>query len=987
MGSGMTRERFQRLTTAVAALAAALAVHASAASADLSFEPGGTFISAHPPLSQQPIGTTVSGAPMVAFFGNGYETWVDNLRQGSELTQAGGHPDLTMSVQLEGTSGEPDGSAKDLVTDLPAGAVANPLAVPRCEAADFQLTLLGHCPTESQVGTAATDASPFQSLAPLNSLIPPPENALMLGFKAFGFTAILHATVRTDGDYGLRGAVTDLATVASPRGSTLTLWGVPYDGLHDSLRFNANTGELGAEVTGAVIRPFTSAPTSCETGPLQATLKVRSWGNLEQWITAERTAAEQTGCGAIEFDPEVTVRPTTNVADQPTGLSADVRVPQDEECDPLPLPEAGKTRQEWIAEGKSTAECGLQTSHLKDTKVTLPEGMALNPAGANGLEGCPSAEIGLTTRFGFRPIRFDAEPVKCPDASKIGTAELETPLLEAPLRGVVYLAKPYDNPFESLLAFYVGFDDREHGIVAKFAGQIEADPRTGQLVASVEEGPQLPIEEIRLSLKQGPHAMLRTPLTCGEYKTKSELTPYSAPESPVRFEDAFSIESSPQGGCGPPSAPSFDAGTVAPIAGWYSPFVMNLRRPDGSQEFSAVTLALPPGLSARLAGMLYCSVDALAAAERRAGAEEQANPSCPAASHLGQVIVGAGAGPSPYYLHGDAYLAGPYKGAPISVAIITPAIAGPFDLGTVVIRAALHVDPETAQVTAVTDPLPTALRGIALDVRAIQVRLDRPEFTLNPTSCDPRSLDATAISASGARADLSSRFQVAGCALHGFRPRIVVRLRGSGRRNGHPALRAVVVARRGDANLGRVAFSVPPSTLIDLFHLRRICTREQFEAGSCPVGSAVGSATAWSPLLDQPLKGSIHLVETSGRYPGLRIELDGQFHILLHGRVSTPWGRVRIAVGSLPDVPLSRFRLDLAGGSRGLLVNSTGLCTHPPRVGVGLVAHNGVRRRLRARVAVACAGRRRGHRRTRQSIAAARRARRPASGEPTGRGR
>jgi hypothetical protein len=536
------------------------------------------------------------------------------------------------------------------------------------------------------------------------------------------------------------------------------------------------------------------------------------------------------------------------------------------------------------------------------------------------------------------------------------------PLLEAPIPGVVYLATPDANPFESLLAFYVGIEDPARGIVAKFAGQVDADPRTGQLVATVEDGPQLPLEEIRLSLKQGPHALLRTPPGCGEYATEAELTPYSAPESPVSVENAFSIGSAPLGGCDRPNAPSFDAGTISPIAGEYSPVIVNLSRPDGSQEFGSVTLSLPQGLSAKLAGIPYCSGDALATAQRKAGREERADPSCPPASHLGEVVVGAGAGPSPYYVHGDAYLAGPYKGAPISVAIIIPAIAGPFDLGTVVTRTALYVDPVTAQVTAKTDPLPTVVRGIVLDVRAIQIRLDRPEFSLNPTSCDPRSLDATVLSASGATADLSSRFQVADCAVRGFRPRVAVHLRGNGRRNGHPALRAVVVARGGDANLGRVAVAVPQGTLIDLFHLRGICSRDQFAARSCPASSVVGSATVWSPLLDQALHGSVQLVETSGRYPALSVELNGQVQILLRGTVATPWGKVRVTLDRLPDIPFSRLRLDLAGGSRGLLANSVGLCARPPRAGVALVAQDGVHRHFHPRVAVACGGRGAGRR-------------------------
>jgi hypothetical protein len=954
----MTGERCQRLLAFAAVLAAGLAAYAPPSSADLSFESGSTFIKAHAPRPQTPIGVTVPGISQLAFFGNGYETWVDNLREAPELSQAGAHPDLTISIRLQGTAGEPEGLAKDLVTDLPAGAIADPLAVPRCEAADFHLTLTGSCPTESQVGTAASDTSVIQGLAPLDNLVPPLGDAMMLGFKSVAFTVVLHTSIRTFGDYGLRGEIRDLATLGQPRGSTLTLWGVPYDGLHDGHRFDTSSGELGAEVTGTAIRPFTSAPTSCDSDPIQAELSLRSWGSAERWITEHLIGPGETGCEQIRFDPEVTARPTTNVADSPTGLRVDVRLPHGEQCDTLPPPESGQTREEWIAEGRSTVSCPLQTSQLAGTRITLPKGVALNPAGGNGLEGCSSSEIGLTSPLGFKPIHFTAEPARCPDASKIGTVEVDTALLEAPLPGVLYLADPYDNPFESLLAIYIEVDEPRRGIVAKFAGHVETDPSSGVLVITVNEGPQLPIERIGLDLRQGPHALLRTPPTCGEFRTESELTPYSTPDSPASLEDAFAIESSPQGGCGRPTRPSFDGGTIAPIAAWYSPFVMSLSRPDGSQEFHSVALSLPPGLTANLAVIRSCPNVALAAAVHRDGRDESASPSCPAASDVGDVWVGAGAGPSPYYMRGDVYLAGPFEGAPVSLAFVTPVIAGPFDLGTEVTRAAIHIDPETARVTAQIDPLPTAVRGVVLDVRSIGVRLDRPEFTLNPTSCDPTSLDAAVAPVSGATTAVSSRFQLAECRALGLKYRVRLRLAGGVRRHGHPALRAVVTPRGRGANLRRVAVAVPRGMLIDLLHLRAICSREQFAAESCPAPAAIGSATAWSPLLDRPLQGRVTLVETSGRYPGLGVELHGQVDILLRGAVAARRGRIRIVFDHLPDVPISRVRLDLAGGKRGLVANSGDLlCARPPRAGLTLVSQNGVRRLFRPRVAVTCGGR------------------------------
>jgi hypothetical protein len=398
-----------------------------------------------------------------------------------------------------------------------------------------------------------------------------------------------------------------------------------------------------------------------------------------------------------------------------------------------------------------------------------------------------------------------------------------------------------------------------------------------------------------------------------------------------------------------------DAGTISPGAGAYSPLVVNLRREDGSQQFSSVGLTLPPGLSGRLAALSYCPEHALAAARANGGVDEQAAPSCPATARIGSAILGVGAGTTPYYASGQAYLAGPYRGAPISLAIVTPAVAGPFDLGTIVVRIALYVDAESAQITVKSDSIPAILKGIPLDVRSIAIRLDRPNFTLNPTNCDPMAVAATVNGAGGAASSLSNRFQVGGCAGLGFKPELSVGFSGAPTpRGGHPEMRAVLRARPGDANIGGAAIVLPKTEYLDNSHIQTICTRARFAIRSCPTRSIYGYAKAWSPLLDEPLRGPVYLRSSDGKLPDLVAALDGQIRINLVGHIDSVRGRIRNTFAALPDVPVSKFELTMKGGRRGLLVNNTQLCRAAPRAGVFFRGQNGKTHRARPAVKVGC---------------------------------
>jgi len=658
------------------------------------------------------------------------------------------------------------------------------------------------------------------------------------------------------------------------------------------------------------------------------------------------------GCNAVQYGPTISARPTTNLTDSPTGLDFHLHQPQD-------------TDKEQRASGQ-----------LKDAELILPEGLVANPSQADGLAACTPGQIGLLTPVGQgSPVHLSGQAQSCPDAAKLGTLEVVSPLLvrrdekheleedpetgepiPEPLHGSVYLAEPFENPFGTLLAIYLVVEDEKTGILAKLAGRVDPDPKTGRLTSTFTENPQLPLEDVRLHLFAGARAPLITPPTCATHTSVSTLTPWSAPQAPAaRPSDSFQTIAEPGGGECPqsegqaPNKPTFQAGTFSPRAGAFSPFALKLSREDGSQRLAGIDTTLPPGLTGRLAGVATCSEAELAVARGREspnmGRLERERPSCPPGSEVGAVTVGAGAGPTPFYAVGRAYLAGPYKGAPLSLAVIVPAIAGPFDLGAVLSRVALHVDPATAQIHAVSDPLPQILEGIPLDVRSIALKMDRPDFTLNPTSCDPMQITGSALSALGQSAPLNSPFQVGGCPQLPFKPKLSLRLKGGTKRAKHPALVATLKAKPGEANIAQAQVKLPLSAFLDQAHIRTICTRVQFAADQCPKGSIYGKAQAITPLLDQPLSGNVYLRSSSHKLPDLVVALKGPdslpIEIELVGRTDSVKGALRNTFEAVPDAPVSRFRLQLFGGNRGLVVNSRNLCAHRYRAEVNLDGQNG----------------------------------------------
>ena len=603
--------------------------------------------------------------------------------------------------------------------------------------------------------------------------------------------------------------------------------------------------------------------------------------------------------------------------------------------------------------------------------------MTINPSQAAGLDACTETHIGYVGQVAGTP-RFNKTAQSCPQAAKLGTAEVTSPALVARneaheveekegkpvlqiLHGSLYLAKPFANPLGKLIAVYLVVEDEKTGIVAKLAGEGELDPQTGQVTTRFRENPELPFEDVRVHIPGGPRGAFTTPPTCGVYVTNAVLTPWSAPEAPVLERSGpFTTVDAPGGGTCPSTeaqlsnSPGFAAGTESPAAGKYSQLLFELSREDGTQRFSRFETTLPSGVSAKLAGVATCSEAGIAKARSRElperGAAEQADPSCPAASLIGIANAGAGAGPSPYYAHGNAYLAGPYKGAPLSLVVITPAVAGPYDLGTIVVRAALRLDPSSGQITAESDPIPSILQGIPLDVRSIDVQIDRPSFTLTGTSCDPSAVTGSALSTLGQIAPLLSRYQLGECTGLAFKPKLAIRLFGSVKRAGNPALKATLTMPAGGANIAQAAVSLPHSEFLDQSHIGTVCTRVQFAEGDgngskCPPASIYGAATATSPLVDYTLEGNAYLRSSSHELPDLVVALHGPAYqpiaIDAVGRIDSVKGGIRTTFEGVPDLPISTFTLNMQGGKKGLLQNSTNICKATGRATALLAGQNG----------------------------------------------
>jgi len=914
--------------------------------------------------------------------------------EGATVTQAGAHPFALTTSLAPNVDGEgvPEGWLRDIVFQMPPGLVGDTTAYTKCTNADFLAVKDGisSCPDESAVGINAVSAdNPGDwRTSPVYNLTPPPGVLLRLGFTVLSSNVVVDAGLRQSPPYNATAASRNTTQVVQVLANKLQLWGYPADSRHDDLRGvcgvtesvqpGVGVREFEFEGSGGTCeasesdRPLLTLPTSCA-APAVASYEALSWeGETAAGSLLIHDAAGRpqpfTGCGRLPFKPEIDAAPTSLAAQSPTGLDFTLAM-QDEGL--------------RSAKPSPSGEEPVAASAVRKAVVTLPRGMTLNPSQAEGLETCGEAQLEAETVS-------SAPGQGCPQASKIGTVEVDSPLVSETLRGALFVATPYENlAGDSLIAVYMVIKSPELGVIVKQPLRVEPDPSSGRLVTYAEEIPQLPFSSFRLRFREGARSPLVSPPGCGGFEVSAELYPWSG-GPPLRSGSRFEIVSGPQGSpcpAGPaPFAPRFEAGSQNNAAGAYSPFQMRIARADGEQDIARFSAALPPGVLGRLAGVPYCPEAGIARAAARGGphggAEELADPSCPAASEIGTTIAGAGVGSQLTYVPGSLYLAGPYNGAPLSVVSITPALAGPFDAGTVLVREALTIDPLSAEVRvdgAASDPIPHILKGIPLNLRELRVNVDRPRFTLNPTSCQEGRVAATLWGAGTALApapespvDLFSRYQAAGCASLGFKPRLGLRLRGKTRRGGFPALRAVYSPRPGDANLRRLALAFPRSEFIEQGHFRTICTRVQFAAGPghgarCPKGSVYGHAKVWTPLLDEPLKGPVYLRSSNHNLPDAVLALHGIVDLEVAIRIDSVKGRLRTIAPAAPDAPVSRALVQMQGGQKGLFVNSTELCAARHRARVALKGQNARKRTLRPLVRPTCKqAKRKRHRRHRR---------------------
>ncbi|MGA8353436.1 MAG: hypothetical protein WB698_04640 [Solirubrobacteraceae bacterium] len=853
-------------------------------------------------------------AAMAAFgIRPGSESIAATNRTGTPDLVAGSHPyafttTLALNVEAPDSLGEtrPEGgNLKDIEVQVPPGLVGDVTAVPECSEILLETTVeesRTECPNNAAIGVITVhfaDGEVFY--APVYNMVPPPGMPAEFGFNLlkYGLDHVVFS-VRTGGDYGVDAYVENVSQVASAIASTVTVWGVPAEASHDAERgvCEGTMGPSGALCPAeAPLRALLRMPTSCAQAPLLSTLRIDSWSDPGAF-TSEGFASEGlSGCGGIEFQPSISVEPETDVADTPAGLKVEVHNPQ---------------------QGLDSLE-GPGEADLKDATVTLPEGLVVNPASANGLAACSSAQIALSS-----PGSGD-----CPEASKIGAVEIDTPLLDHPLPGAVYLAAQGDNPFGSLLAIYIVVDDPMTGLVVKLAGHVEPNPVTGQLSTTVTDSPQLPFEDFKLDFFGGQRAALVTPETCGVKTTTTTFTPWSSPEGQDAQPSSFFevVSGTGAAACGPRRfAPSLTAGTISNQAGAFSPFTLTLARQDGEQALSTVSARLPNGVAGMISKVELCG-------------EAQADTGdCPASSMIGHVTVTAGVGGDPITLpeagkpEDPIYITGPYKGAPFGVSIVVPAQAGPFDLGTVVVRGKVNVDPHTAQVSIESEPAPHILQGIPVDLRTINATIDRPEFMYNPTSCDPMSVTGVIGSFEGTLASVSSRFQAAGCAGLAFKPAFKVATHAHHTRRFGAYLHVSLTMPGSEQAHIRSVFTELPKLLPSRAEtLKLACSEVQFAANpaGCPVDSHVGVAIVHTPVLPVPLTGPALLVSHGGAaFPDLEIVLQGDGVTLEQtGTVNIVKGITSVDFKSVPDAPISSIELTLPEGPHSALAATANLCS------------------------------------------------------------
>ena len=869
---------------------------------------------------------TISADPAKFGFAD-TDAWFTNA-DGTVDRQAGSHPyEFTFNFALNTSkNGRPiESEARRIEVNLPKGLIGNPNAVQKCTREQFDHE---ECPTGSQIGVAPSGLAPgrlpIKLVFPVYNLVPPGGHPAEFGFQIFNIGVFLDATVRSNGDYGITEIVNNIPQ-QKINTNAVEIWGDPADPSHDWQRI-CLVG--GTDVEGcpspAAKTPFLTLPTSCA-GPQEYSASVNEWADGSTIDRTSFLSHDQndvpfglTGCGYLGFRPEIGVAPDTSYADTPAGLTVEVKTPQ---------------------EALESLE-GIATSNIKDTTVTLPEGMVINPGQAAGLGACQSAESAVGT----------LEAPSCPNDSKVGTDEIETPLLKKNLKGNVYVLQS-DPPNLKLLVAASG-----EGVNLKLVGNVHLDEATGRLTTTFSETPELPFTTFRLAFSGGAQAALATPTRCGSYMTTSDFAPWSTPAVSDAFPfSAFEVSHGPSGAACPPGGPlpftpALTAGSTTDQAGGFTNFSLLLTREDDQQRIGSLQFKTPEGLLGMISKVPLCP-------------EPQASEgTCSSASQIGHTVVEAGPGPYPLVVPqpgeppAPIYLTGGYRGAPYGLSIVVPLHVGPFTLQTQIVRAKIEVDPVTTQLTVSTDPLPTIIDGIPADLRAINAVIDRPEFMFNPTGCESQSFSGTAYGTEGSTAPIGSHFQMGSCRSLTFKPNFKVSTSAKTSRKNGASLDAKIVYPTGklganqassQANVKSVKVNLPKLLPSRLTTLQKACPSKTFEANParCPAGSQVGDATAITPVLPVKLTGPAYFVSYGGaKFPelvivlqgyGVTVDLHGETFINEHTNITSSTFR------QVPDVPISSFELKLPEGPNSALAAIGNLCAKKLVMPTAFTGQNG----------------------------------------------
>lgn len=871
-------------------------------------------------------------------------------------TRAGSHPfalvaeaNFRLAGEAQDQPGVPvtDGDLKDFEVDLPPGLFANPLALPRCTQGEFHTPRVSpyessasgeSCNKLTQVGIisirSSAEGGSDRTFGVFN-LDPPPGYPAEFGFNAFGVpVAVKPSITEVNGIFSLRLSLRDFPQRFDLYGFRIAVWGTPWDSSHDEQRgncLNELKPHLGYAKCGIEppkvfqpTEPYLTLPTSC-TEPMRFALRATSWqqpGVAEasgETMTSEGQPLRLRRCNELSFEPAPIARLSLSRTTSPTGFDFTLKGNA-----------AGLLRPQARAR-----------SQVRNAVVSLAEGVTINPSLGAGLGVCTPAEYAAETSF-------SPPGENCPNSSKIGEITIESPLIEEPIKGSVFIAEPDDpatgeagaeNPFDTLIALYMVAKSPRQGLLARASGELVPNPLTGQLVARFTDLPQLPYSNFNVHFRDGQRSPLATPGRCGIYSTHLSVTSWLSAGEHEEVDAPFELNSGIGGGPCPaevePFSPKAQAGTLNRSAGAYTSFYLHLTRTDAEQEVTSYSAQFAPGLLGKIAGIPYCPDAAIAAAKEKSGTEETEHPSCPAASQIGHTVSGYGLGSDLAYATGGLYMAGPYGGEPFSIVAIDSANVGPFDLGVVVVRSAIDVNPLTAQVSVdsrASDPIPHILDGIPIHLRDIRVYIDRPHFMVNPTNCEHFTASST-LTGAGQRlsdpsddvsASVTYPFQVSNCSALQFQPRFSLRLKGGKKRGDYPQLTAIVRPRLGNANIKEASVTLPPTAFLAQSHLRSICTRAQFAQERCPAESVYGRATAVTPLLGQPLEGLVYLRSSEHPLPDLVADLHGGgVSVEVVGQIDSKKGGLRARYKVVPDAPVSKFVMHLDGGKKGLIENAT----------------------------------------------------------------